>query len=185
MVDTYMLPIPPDKLIGINTTSSPPHVGNLANAIDLTAPIQTPVLAAADGTITYVKAYSNIGGADTMFWNYSNFIVIMHANHEYTRYDHLAFSSSKVIIGQSVRAGEEIARVGVTGYTILTSSPLSSLCIYRLEHMGRLRNTKSIYYDIQYILNYLSQWFTTDRCCGCECEVLSKFSNKFDLLRSW
>jgi murein DD-endopeptidase MepM/ murein hydrolase activator NlpD len=116
-LNKYILPIPPDKLIGIDTTSSPAHVGKLANAIDLIAPVQTPVLAAADGTITYVKAYSNIGGADSMFWNFSNFIVIMHANHEYTRYDHLAFSSSKVIIGQSVRAGEEIARVGMTGYT--------------------------------------------------------------------
>ena len=64
----------------------------LANAIDLIAPIQTRVLAAAyDGTITYVF----LGGADTLFWNYSNFIVIRHANREYTRYDHLAFSSSK------------------------------------------------------------------------------------------
>ena len=43
----------------------------------------------------------------------------MHANQEYTRYDHLEFSSSKVIIGQSVRAGEEIASVGMTGYTYL------------------------------------------------------------------
>jgi murein DD-endopeptidase MepM/ murein hydrolase activator NlpD len=116
-LNKYILPIPLDKLIGIDTTSSPAHVGKLANAIDLIAPIQTPVLAAADGTITYVKAYSNTGGADTVFWNYSNFIVIMHANREYTRYDHLALSSSKVIIGQSVKAGEEIARVGVTGYT--------------------------------------------------------------------
>lgn len=116
-LNRYILPIPSDKLFGIDTSSSPAHVGKLANAIDLIAPIQTPVRAAAEGTITYVKAYSNIGGADPMFWNYSNFIVIMHANGEYTRYDHLAFSSSRVIIGQHVRAGQEIARVGMTGYT--------------------------------------------------------------------
>ena len=118
-LNKYVLPIPPEQLIRIDTTSSPAHIGKLANAIDLIAPIQTPVLAATDGTITYVNAYSNTGGADPMFWNYSNFIVIMHANQEYTRYDHLAFSSSKVIIGQSVRAGEEIAKVGLTGYTYL------------------------------------------------------------------
>ena len=52
-----------------------------------------------------------------MFWNYSNFIVIMHANCEYTRYDHLAFSCSRVIIGEPVRAGQEIARVGMNGNT--------------------------------------------------------------------
>jgi hypothetical protein len=43
--------------------------------------------------------------------------IIMHAKGEYSRYDHLAFSSSRVINGQPVRAGQEIARVGMTGYT--------------------------------------------------------------------
>ena len=97
--------------------SSPAHVGKLENAIDLIAPVQTPVRAAANGTVTYVKPYSNIGGSDPMFWNYSNFIVIMHSNGEYTRYDHLAFASSRVIIGEPASAGQEIARVGMTGYT--------------------------------------------------------------------
>ena len=66
-LNKFVLPISPEQLIGIDTTSSPAHVGKLANAIDLIAPIQTPVLAAADGTITYVNAYSNTGGADPMF----------------------------------------------------------------------------------------------------------------------
>jgi len=116
-LNRYVLPVPPDKLIGIDTTSSPAHVGKLANAIDFIAPVQTPVLAAANGTVTYVKAYSNIGGSYPTFWDYSNFIVIMHANGEYSRYDHLAFASSRVIVGQQVKAGQEIARVGMTGYT--------------------------------------------------------------------
>jgi len=38
--------------------SSPAHVGKLENAIDLIAPVQTPVRAAANETVTYVKAYS-------------------------------------------------------------------------------------------------------------------------------
>lgn len=43
----------------------------------------------------------------------------MHPNGEYSRYDHLSYNSSKVKVGQYVRAGEEIAKVGMTGYTYL------------------------------------------------------------------
>ena len=44
----------------------------------------------------------------------------MHANEEYSRYDHLAHQISKVKVGQAVSKGQEIAKVGMTGYT---SSP--------------------------------------------------------------
>ena len=43
----------------------------------------------------------------------------MHLNGEYSRYDHLSYNSSKVTVGQHVIAGEEIAKVGMTGYTYL------------------------------------------------------------------
>ena len=41
----------------------------------------------------------------------------MHTNGEYSRYDHLSYNSSKVKVVQYVRGGEEIAKVGMTGYT--------------------------------------------------------------------
>jgi murein DD-endopeptidase MepM/ murein hydrolase activator NlpD len=43
----------------------------------------------------------------------------MHSNGEYSRYDHLSYNSSTVKVGQNVIAGEEIAKVGMTGYTYL------------------------------------------------------------------
>ena len=54
-----------------------------------------------------------------MYWDYTNFIVIRHPNREYSRYDHLSYHSATVKVGQHVRAGEKIARVGTTGYTYL------------------------------------------------------------------
>lgn len=114
-VNKYVLPITPGKLFGIDRTSSPAHIGKLENAVDLIAPNGTPVLAAADGVVTIVNTCSTLGGVDISYWNYSNFIVIMHDNYEYTRYDHLEYGSSKVIVGQRVSAGEEIARTGMTG----------------------------------------------------------------------
>lgn len=116
-LNTYSLPVPKKFLKHIDRNSSPAHIGKLRNAIDLVVPENTPVLAAADGMVTAVKDDSNIGGPDPSYWMYTNFITIMHSNGEYTRYDHLAYHSSKVKSGQYVSAGEEIGKVGMTGYT--------------------------------------------------------------------
>lgn len=95
-VNRYRLPVPEDLLKRIDKTSSPAHVGILRNAVDFLVPENIPVLAAANGIVTYVKDDSNIGGPNPACWNYTNFIVIMHANGEYSRYDHLAHRSSRV-----------------------------------------------------------------------------------------
>lgn len=118
-VNLYRLPVPKLKLKRIDRTSSPAHRGKLTNAIDFIVPENTPVLAAAEGIVTFVKDDSNFGGSNVLYWNHTNFIVIMHRNGEYSRYDHLAFRSSKVTVGQHVGACQEIARVGMTGYTYI------------------------------------------------------------------
>ena len=118
-INKYKLPVPKDLLQRIDRTSSPAHLGKLRNAIDLIVDKDTPVLAAADGMVTFVKDISDIGGPNPAYWEYTNFIVIMHSNGEYSRYDHLSYNSSKVTVGQHVIAGEEIAKVGMTGYTYL------------------------------------------------------------------
>jgi murein DD-endopeptidase MepM/ murein hydrolase activator NlpD len=118
-INKYKLPVPKDLLKYIDRTSSPAPVGQLRNAIDLVADEDTSVLAAADGIVTFVKDSSNSGGASPFYWDHSNFVVIMHSNGEYSRYDHLKYRSSKVTVGQYVRADQEIARVGMTGYTYL------------------------------------------------------------------
>ena len=116
-INRYILPVPKALLERIDRTSSPAHTGKLRNAIDFIVAENTPVLAAANGIVTYVNDDSSIGGATPIYWNFTNFIVIMHSNEEYSRYDHLAPQSSKVKVGQAVSEGEEIAKVGVTGYT--------------------------------------------------------------------
>ena len=115
----YNVPIPKSSLQKIDRTSSPAHVFSLRNAIDFIAPQNTPVLAAADGTVTFVKDDSNIGGPYPSYWDSTNFIIIEHSNGEYSRYDHLEYHSAKVRVGQKVSAGQEIAKVGMTGYTYI------------------------------------------------------------------
>ncbi len=118
-LNTYRMPVPKNLLQQIDRTSSPAHIGKLRNAIDLIVPKHTPVLAAADGTVTFVKDDSNLGGPDPSYWNYTNFVVIMHSNGEYSRYDHLEYNSIVVKVGQYVYAGQEIGKVGMTGYTFI------------------------------------------------------------------
>ena len=72
----YSLPVPLRALERIDRTSSPAHFGKLRDAIDLVVRKNTPVLAAADGIVTFVKDDSDIGGPDPSYWAYSNFVAI-------------------------------------------------------------------------------------------------------------
>jgi LysM repeat protein len=76
------------------------------NAVDLAAPIGTPVLASADGQVIISK----MGG-----WNggYGNYIVIKHSNGTQTLYAHL--SKDSVSVGDTVTQGEVIGLLGSTG----------------------------------------------------------------------
>jgi murein DD-endopeptidase MepM/ murein hydrolase activator NlpD len=113
----YRLPLPIELLQRIDRNSSPAHIGKLRHAVDFIAPADTPVLAAADGEVVFVKDDSDIGGPDPTYWHTSNFITLLHSSSEYSRYDHLKYRSAKVRVGQHVIAGQEIAKVGMTGYT--------------------------------------------------------------------
>jgi murein DD-endopeptidase MepM/ murein hydrolase activator NlpD len=118
-INRYKLPVPKYLLQRVDRNSSPAHLGKLRNAIDFIVDEETPVLSAADGIVTFVNDSSSIGGSNPIYWSHTNFIVIMHSNGEYSRYDHLSYNSSIVKVCQYVRAGEEIAKVGMTGYTYL------------------------------------------------------------------
>jgi murein DD-endopeptidase MepM/ murein hydrolase activator NlpD len=117
--NTYRIPIPKNSLQKIDRTSSPAHVLSLRNAVDFIASQDTPVLAAADGIVTFVKDDSNTGGPYPSYWDLTNFITIEHSNGEHSRYDHLEYHSAKVRVGQLVKAGQQIAKIGMTGYTYI------------------------------------------------------------------
>lgn len=117
--NNYSLPILRHLITRIDRTSSPAHVGKLKNAVDFLAPVGTPVIAAADGVVTYVEDSFNIGGPDYSYWKFSNFVVLMHPNGEFSRYDHLDFQSSTVRVNQKIKRGQHIGDVGLTGFTFV------------------------------------------------------------------
>ncbi|MFZ3011609.1 MAG: peptidoglycan DD-metalloendopeptidase family protein [Minisyncoccia bacterium] len=75
------------------------------NAVDLAAPIGTPIRAAASGTVLLAR----------MGWNgaYGNMVIIQHPNGTKTLYSHLSKIASTT--GQSVSQGDTIGYVGNSG----------------------------------------------------------------------
>ena len=75
------------------------------NAVDLAAPIGTPIRAAASGTVTLAR----------MGWNgaYGNMVIIQHPNGTRTLYSHLSKLASAT--GQNISQGDVIGYVGNSG----------------------------------------------------------------------
>lgn len=77
------------------------------NAVDLAAPVGTPIYAAAGGTVLIAKADDGWNGG------YGNYVVIKHSNGAQTLYAHM--SSVLIGAGEKVAQGEQIGAVGNTG----------------------------------------------------------------------
>lgn len=82
-----------------------PTIGKVAfhSGIDLAAPVGTPVSAIGEGTVAFA---GNQG-------NYGAMVVVNHAEGLQTRYGQLA--SLQVKVGQSLRRGQVIGTVGISG----------------------------------------------------------------------
>ncbi|MBS3968081.1 MAG: M23 family metallopeptidase [Truepera sp.] len=77
---------------------------NFHSGLDIAAPTGTPVVAARAGTVTFA-GWSNRG--------FGNLVKIRHAGGAETWYAH--FSRILVTVGQQVRQGEVVGRIGSTG----------------------------------------------------------------------
>jgi LysM repeat protein len=80
------------------------------NGIDIAAPVGTPIRASAPGIVIV----SRVNGG----WNggYGNFIVISHDNGTQTLYAHMQ-SSIVIPVGTTVKQGEKIGTIGMSGLT--------------------------------------------------------------------
>ena len=90
----------------LDTFSDSRSEGRVHDAIDIPAPANTPVLAAADGEI--VKLFQSERGGTTIYQTSSDNKLIFY-------YAHLAGYADGLVEGMKVRQGETIAYVGDTG----------------------------------------------------------------------
>ena len=84
--------------------------GAMHNGLDFGAPCGTPVYAAAAGTVVLV-AKNNVSPAT----GYGTLVGIDHGGGLVTRYAHAANQDVLVQVGQVVKAGEQVTRVGTYG----------------------------------------------------------------------
>ena len=84
--------------------------GHGHNAIDIAAPIGTPVVAALGGTVLDTGNTDLVRGC----YSFGKWVMLIHGNGLSTLYAHL--SSSDVVKGQQVSAGQVIGLSGMTGY---------------------------------------------------------------------
>jgi murein DD-endopeptidase MepM/ murein hydrolase activator NlpD len=95
------------------------HKGDLQYSMDIMIPEGTPVYAAAQGKVVWLRDDSNEGGPYKKYWLKGNRIVIKHKNDEYTGYEHLRYRGVEVKPGQNVKTGQLIGYSGNTGYSLL------------------------------------------------------------------
>jgi murein DD-endopeptidase MepM/ murein hydrolase activator NlpD len=87
-------------------------------AVDIVMPEGTPVLAARDGVVMTVDNDFFGAGLDMkLYGDRANNIRIVHADGTMAVYAHLQLESAKVAVGDRVRAGQQLALSGDTGFT--------------------------------------------------------------------
>ncbi len=111
----YALPLEPKTIQAL--PRSPAHKNNLRHAVDFTCAEGTPILAALDGEVVFVKQDSQKGGPDLKYWAEGNRIVIRHDQGEYSAYEHLRYQGALIQEGDHVRTGKCIGHSGNTGYS--------------------------------------------------------------------
>jgi hypothetical protein len=87
-------------------------------AIDIAMPVGTAVLAAREGIVMDIEEDFNRGGADRdKFLDRANHVRVLHDDGTMALYAHLDLASVSVRPGARIRAGQQIARSGNTGFS--------------------------------------------------------------------
>ena len=84
-------------------------------AVDFNMDINTPIHAAREGFVVFVKEDANIGGRGAQYGPHTNIIIIMHNDNSFSNYVHLKQDGALVEVGQKVDAGQHIGYSGNTG----------------------------------------------------------------------
>lgn len=110
------------------------HTGASRYAVDIAAPVGTPVHAARGGQVIDIKASSDTGGPDKSFADDANFVAILHADNTVGEYYHLKKNGVATSLGERVKAGEVIGFSGNTGFS---TTPHLHFAVYRVTTQGR------------------------------------------------
>lgn len=86
-------------------------------AIDMSVPLGTKILAAKGGTVVFVKNNSTVGGPKKKYIEKGNTVEILQADGSLAIYVHMKPFSIPFKVGDKVSQGDVIGKVGLTGWT--------------------------------------------------------------------
>jgi len=98
---------------GHNTGS---HTGKGAWAWDIGIGVGGEVAAPADGTIRMVRMDSTTGGCDSAYANDANYVIVDFGDGTEALFLHLQANSTSLQPGDTVRQGDVVGKVGLTGW---------------------------------------------------------------------
>ncbi len=88
-----------------------------AYAVDIGMNVGDDITAAREGTVVWVKDDYHMSGVNDYFFDKANGIRILHSDGSFGLYAHIHLGSAKVKLGDTVTAGQVIARCGSTGFS--------------------------------------------------------------------
>jgi len=139
--DSYMYSLPYASgqsyvvIRGSNANSS--TSGDEQYAIEWAMPEGSPVHAARSGTVVGVKDTNTTGGSGEEYRDYTNYIMIKHADGTIGEYDHLQAHGAKIQVGHHVQVGQLI---GLSGNTGDSSAPNLWFVVYKPLDGKRLQS---------------------------------------------
>ena len=115
----YSLPYPQGKkyLLIQGYKSKLSHKNRMA--LDFKMKKGSPVTAAREGLVVRVEQGYTRGGYSKKYLGKANVVVIRHLDNSQAMYAHLQHNSVLVKVGDSVKAGQMIAKSGSTGYSAM------------------------------------------------------------------
>lgn len=119
---TFYLPLACNSTVRVGQGNNNPfsHHDDLRYAFDLLIPLDTEVLAMADGVVTHINDDNRPGdpcheGGDQSCQPFANFVVVRHADGTSTIHKHL--NDVLVAEGASLARGDLLGRSGTTGWS--------------------------------------------------------------------
>lgn len=114
-------PFPPDEAFPISQGFQGEKTHNTPDstyAVDIAMPVGTAIHAVRSGTVMDVEEDFNKGGTDfEKFADKANHVRVLHKDGTMALYAHLDLASVSVRPGARIRAGQQIARSGNTGFS--------------------------------------------------------------------
>lgn len=86
-------------------------------AVDIAMPIGAYVAAVKTGVVADLRDDFSMGGPTNYFLDKANHVTVMHDDGSYAIYAHILYGSAAVEIGDVVKEGNILARVGNTGFS--------------------------------------------------------------------